>query len=107
VKLLLGTWRVDVNSKEPGGATPWWWAASEGLEEVVRLLLKPGKVEIDLVKDYDDGTPFLGAASNGHTSMVKLLLETGRVDIDSMEYYSWWRSIATTQGSREERNNLV
>lgn len=40
VKLLLGTGRVDVNSKDAGGRTPFTWATMGGRGAVVWLLLE-------------------------------------------------------------------
>jgi ankyrin repeat protein len=45
------------------------------------LLLKTGKVEVDL-KDNNSRTPLLIVAFRGYKAVVKLLLKTGKVEVD-------------------------
>ena len=47
VQLLLGTGKVDIDSKDNSGRTPLSWAAENGHEAMVQLLLGTGKVDID------------------------------------------------------------
>jgi ankyrin repeat protein len=51
------------------------WAASNGHQAVVKLLLGIGKVEADVKYEWSQ-TPLFRAAEIGHESIVKLLLET-------------------------------
>jgi ankyrin repeat protein len=51
---------------------PLWWAARNGHEAVVKLLLETGKVEVD-AKDRDGWAPLWCAARNGREAVVKLL----------------------------------
>ena len=74
------------------GRTPLSWAAGNGYEAMVKLLLEKGadletKASIDPdLKDSQSGrTPLSWAAGNGHEAMVKLLLETGKVDVESQD----------------------
>jgi ankyrin repeat protein len=48
------------------------WAAENGYEAVVKLLLETGKVDVNL-KDSSRRTPLSWAAENGHEAVVKLL----------------------------------
>jgi ankyrin repeat protein len=83
---LISTAR-NLDSKDPGyGRTPLSWAAGNGHEAVVKLLLATGKVDADW-KDKDGRTPLWQAAEDGHEAVVKLLLATGKVDADSKDKY--------------------
>ncbi|KAM3080399.1 hypothetical protein ACMFMG_005354 [Clarireedia jacksonii] len=110
VKLLLDTGKVEIDSKDINGETPLSWAAqlgfegvaksrsirrikqsnatlvgcSVGREEVVKLLLDTGKVEIDS-KDINSQTLLSWATQWGREEVVKLLLDTGKVEIDSKD----------------------
>jgi len=64
--------------------TPFSWAAQNGREAIVKLLLETGKVDVDS-KDSSSRTPLSWAAQNGHEAIVKLLLETGKADVDSKD----------------------
>jgi ankyrin repeat protein len=61
---------------------PLLWAAMNGDDAVVRILLAKADMDPDL-KDYFQQTPLSWAAGHGHEAVVKLLLATGKVDVDS------------------------
>ena len=66
------------------GRTPLIWAARNGHEAVVKLLLEKG-AQMDS-KDKYNQTALLLAVQNGHEAMVKMLLKEG-ADLDSKDVY--------------------
>ncbi|KAF5872490.1 putative het-domain-containing protein [Botrytis fragariae] len=68
-----------------GGRTLLSFAAGEGHEDVVKLLL--GKVDPDIKDSIYEQTPLSFAAENGHQAIVKLLLATGQVEADSTDNF--------------------
>jgi len=63
----------DIKQKDTMGDAPLGWAAGNGREGVVRLLI--GRDDIDPDKaGEDDQTPLLRAARGGHEGVVKILL---------------------------------
>ncbi|RYO80668.1 hypothetical protein DL762_007533 [Monosporascus cannonballus] len=66
----------NVNRVDGGGKTPLSWAAENGHEAVVKLLLERG-ADFKLADNIYGETLLLWAARNGHEAVVKLLLETG------------------------------
>jgi ankyrin repeat protein len=46
VKLLVETCKVDVDLKDKNGRTPLSWAAQNGHEAIVKLLVETGKVDV-------------------------------------------------------------
>ena len=86
---------IDSDSKDRNNRTPLSWAAENGHNGIVKLLLARDAVDPDS-KDDDGGTPLSWAAENGCESVVKLLLATGRVDPNSKDTngetpFSWAR----------------
>jgi ankyrin repeat protein len=78
VQLLLAT-KVDADSKDNWGRTPLSYAAENGHETVVKLLLDTGKVDADS-KENENRTPLSYAAAKGHEAVVRLLLTINGVD---------------------------
>ena len=58
--------------KDTNNQTPLLWAACNGHEAVVKLLLATGQVDADS-KDTANRTPLWWAARHGHEAVVKLL----------------------------------
>jgi hypothetical protein len=81
VSSLLASEGVDVDSKDDKyGQTPLSWAAENGHEAVVKLLLEKGA---DMESKSNNGrTPLSWAAKNGREAVVRLLLEKG-ADVES------------------------
>ena len=68
-----------INQKDSMGYTPLAWAAMNGHEAVVKLLLSRTNINPD--KPGEDGrTPLLLASSNGQDGAVKMLLERDDVN---------------------------
>lgn len=71
VKLVLAECDLNTNTY---GRTPLSFAAENGYEEVVTLLLNDERVDPDY-GDYKGRTPLSFAAANGQEEVVKLLLD--------------------------------
>lgn len=71
---------INLNSKDSAQRTPLSWAAENGHEAVVKLLLVRG-ADIEARDDYDR-TPVSLAAWSGNEAVVKLLLAKGADPVD-------------------------
>lgn len=83
VPFNTGKGLVDFKDND-NGQTSLSWAAKNGHNRVVELLLKTGMVDIDS-KSENGQTPLSWAAEYGRDDVVKLLIGTGEVDINSMD----------------------
>lgn len=66
------------------GLTPLSWAAGNGYNAIVNLLLTKDDVDIGLKDSQYGRTPLLWAAANGHEVVVRRLLED-KADVDSKD----------------------
>ena len=73
-----------VEIKDDYGRTPLSWAAGEGHEAVVQLLIGRGGVDTN-TKDYGGVTPLMLAARGGHEAVVRLLIERDDIDINAKD----------------------
>ncbi|GAM38563.1 ankyrin repeat-containing protein [Talaromyces pinophilus] len=82
--LLLQNGGANINARcsDSRRWTPLSFAAAQGNEDMVRLLLADERVDVE-TKDSRGLSPAFLAASKGHLAVVKLLLETGRVNANS------------------------
>ena len=71
----------DINEGDFRGCGPLAWAARNGHEGVVKILLGRGEINPDKLDD-DGRTPLSHAARNGHEGVVKILLEREEVNLD-------------------------
>ena len=79
-RALLGY--QDPNIRDWRGWTPLFWAARNGQETIVKLLIDADKVEID-TRDEEGRSTLSWASEYGQAAIVKLLLDTGKVEVDS------------------------
>ena len=85
VDVIFGWRYVNPNSTCNYGRTPLSWAASNGHEGIVKLLLGREDVSTDTSDTTYGQTPVSWAAENGHEGVVKLLLELKDVNPDSAD----------------------
>ena len=87
VATLIEVGGSDINGEGPWGRTPLSWAAHNGHEDVVKILL--GREEVPNRPDELGQTPLSYAARNGHEGVVKILLERGEVNPDKPNDRGW------------------
>jgi len=91
----------DINQEDCVGNTPLVWAAGNGHEGVVKILL--GGRDINPNNPDSNGrAPLLCAAQSGHEGVVKMLLGRGDVNPDQVDRCGrtslWW---AASNGHKE------
>ncbi|HSW76338.1 MAG TPA: ankyrin repeat domain-containing protein [Candidatus Saccharimonadales bacterium] len=80
VRKLL-QFNININVTTNSGATPFYIAAINGHEKMVKLFLADPRTDIN--KANNKGiTPFLNAIYSGHIEIAKLLLADPRIDIN-------------------------
>ena len=85
VASLVESEGCDINQKDCTDNTPLVWAALNGHEGVVKMLLEQDHVSPDGL-GRKGGTPLGCAARCGHERVVKILLEWGDVDPDKPDH---------------------
>ncbi|CAM9164496.1 unnamed protein product, partial [Ectocarpus fasciculatus] len=67
--------KMIINHPAASGATALWFAAAEGKDEMIELLVMAGA---DVNKERQDGiSPLIAAAAGGHTTSVEKLIKSG------------------------------
>ena len=87
VEIVAGLVEVescDINQVDCIGNTPLVWAARNGHQGVVEILLRREDIDPDKPGVFDQ-TPLSCAAWNGHESVVKTLLGRGEVDPNGID----------------------
>jgi len=82
VAAVLDMKEWDVNATDCLGNTALTWAAEQGHERVVNMLLEREDVNPDRTDTQDGRTPLSWAAEKGHEGIVKVLLEREDVNPD-------------------------
>ncbi|KAJ5447596.1 hypothetical protein N7445_002417 [Penicillium cf. griseofulvum] len=97
VEILLAREKSFLDTACPSKSTALWWAAGNGHEGVVRLLLVSGA---DANGDSPDKSPLLPAAENGHLEIVRLLPKQKGIDPmwQSAAHNSTVLTLAATRG---------
>jgi ankyrin repeat protein len=80
VDALMGMESCGINKRDSVGVTPLIWAAMCGHQDVVKLFLGRGEVDLDVPDGAYGRTALSWAKTNGHEGVVKLLL--GREGVD-------------------------
>jgi len=78
---LIQMGSCDINDGDFGGYTPLAWAARNGHDEMIKMMLGWGTVKPDK-PDNSGQTPLSHAAGRGHDGVVKILLERKEVNPD-------------------------
>ncbi len=77
---------IDINSEDGNGQTPLSYAAADGCEAVVQLLLEKG-ADTETKDRFPGRTPLSQAVEGGHEAVVRLLLEKG-ADTETKDRFS-------------------
>jgi len=92
-----------INEEDFSGSGPLAWAARNGHEGVVKILLGQGEVNPDKPDRWGQ-TALSFAAENGHEGVVKILLGQGEVNPDKPDR---WGRTALSDAARRGREGVV
>jgi ankyrin repeat protein len=95
-----------MDRRDSHGKTPLSWAAERGHEDIVKLLLGMGKVDIDS-QDKNGRTPLSRAVEESHLTITKLLLDTRKVDVDAKDQSGRTPLSWAAQGGSEDIVKLL
>jgi ankyrin repeat protein len=98
-QFLLGE-RINTNFKDDTGRTALSWAAGNGHELVVKLLLAKNDVDVNL-KDRNKRAALSWAVMGGHEGVVKLLLAKDGIDVNLRTYSGYSALSLAAQSGRE------
>jgi hypothetical protein len=99
VNALVSSGR-DPDPTDSHGRTPLSYAAANGHEAVVRLLLEKG-ADVDAKDRLDGRTALIRAAEGGHEAVMRLLLETG-ADVEAKDRRGGWTALVKAAASGHE-----
>jgi ankyrin repeat protein len=98
VEAFLKKYPAVIEGQDALGRTALWWAACNGHEDTVALLLR-NKADIN-ADEWNRETPLIIAASQGYEPVVKLLLKSG-ADITRKNLQGWTAEVvAERMGNR-------
>ncbi|PWI64996.1 hypothetical protein PCL_08355 [Purpureocillium lilacinum] len=98
---LLGA-GLPPDEQDPDGRTALSWAASEGQEGAVRLLLRSGAVEVDL-KDRNGQTALFWAAVTNNGRIIRALVAAGaskELEDNCGRTPRWWQKALNSKPAR-------
>ena len=93
--------RHNPDVKDTYGRSPLSWAAGNGHEAVVKLLLEKG-AELESRDKGWGWTPLSRAAADGHEAVVQLLLAKDGVDVNSKDCYYGQTPLSRAAGNGHE-----
>jgi ankyrin repeat protein len=84
---------ADVNAKDQIADTPFLYAAAEGRQEILEMILATGRARLDDTNRYG-GNALIPAAHHGHPDAVRVLLTT-KIDVDHVNRLGWTALLET------------
>ncbi|KAK8851752.1 ankyrin repeat-containing domain protein [Apiospora arundinis] len=98
-KLLFATRRIDVNSRDIFGQSPFWWAVRYEHVMLVRLFMDEGSVDVNVKDIQHQASPLWWSARQGLAAVVSLLLTDNGLEVESKDYnYRTPFSVAAENG---------